>query len=65
VLAPQRPALEVALAVADQDLVDGVQRELERMLADELVAKTLDPEPAAAAQIQDQGLVLLEAPSAR
>ncbi len=50
VLAPRRSSFDIALAVADQDLVDGVQRELEGMLADELVTELLGPEPATAAQ---------------
>jgi hypothetical protein len=58
VLAPPRPALQVPLTVPDQDLVDGVGCALARMLADELAAEALDPEPRAAAQVQ--GFLLLE-----
>ena len=46
--------------MADQDLVDGVERQLEPVPAGELVAQHLDPELALAAQAQDQRLLLVE-----
>ena len=57
--------LEAVLAVADQDLVDGVERQLEPVPADELVPEPLDAEPALAAQPQDQRLLLGEDLAAR
>jgi hypothetical protein len=44
-LAAKGLALQVALALPDQDLVDGVERQPEAVLADELDAQALDPEP--------------------
>jgi hypothetical protein len=53
-LAAEWASLQPALAVADEDLVDGVERQLERVLADELDAQPLDPELALAAERQDE-----------
>ena len=50
----------MVLAAADQHLVDGVERQLEPVPAGGLVAEHLDPEPALAAQAQDQGLLFGE-----
>jgi hypothetical protein len=46
--------------VADQHLVDGVERQPQPVPAGELVPEPLDPEPALAAQAQDQRLLLIE-----
>ena len=46
--------------MADQDLVDGVERQLEPVPAGELVAEHLDPELALAAQTEDQRLLFGE-----
>ena len=40
-LAPERPPFQVALAVPDQDLVDGAERQLEAVLEDELNSQAL------------------------
>jgi hypothetical protein len=53
-------SLEPVLAVADEDLVDGVEREPQPVPAGELVPEHLDAELALAAQAQDQRLLLGE-----
>jgi len=51
--------------VTDQDLVNGVERQLQPVPADELVPEPLDAEPALAAQAQDQLFLLGEDLAAR
>src|SRR5215218_7787012 len=52
--------LQPVLAVADEDLVDGVERQPQPVPAGELVPEHLDAELALAAQAQDQRLLLGE-----
>src|SRR4028119_2487999 len=59
-LALQSRPLEPVLAVTDEDLVDGVELQLEPMSAGELVPQHLDAELALAAQAQDQPFLLGE-----
>lgn len=55
--APPRP-LEHLLAVTDEHAMDGVERQRQIVLTDELIAELLDPELAVAPEAEDQRLVL-------
>lgn len=52
-LPPQQPTFQMALAVPDEDLVDGVERQFDVVLADELDPQALHPEPTLPAQVED------------
>jgi hypothetical protein len=56
-LAPPRP-LQNLLAVPDECPMDGVGRERQIVLPDQLIAQLLDPEPPLSVKRQDEGFLI-------